>query len=224
MHYCLEIIMPQVDDIEKAVHQILKPFDENSSYEEDEEFSGHPFYDWYVIGGRWAGHKLTDCLDKDKLSAFYAELTEKKITVSGVQCGKQEISPASQIPIVDELWANYFPEYKGRACPMFNHSNNQYANNCLYGDALRLKDTDKNITMGRVIFAAENYEKTGLEAKEMYSTSVWNGVTHEATTWDGSLKSALKMHNKSTKNYRDDYRESITPTEDWLIVTVDYHS
>ena len=224
MHEVLEVVMPQVDNVEEAITQIMKPFDENSSYEDDEDFSGHPFWDFWVIGGRWAGHKLTSCLDKQKMDSFYAELTDKKITVSGLQCGKQEISPSEQIPLVDEIWSSYFPEYNGRACPLFSHSNNQYVNDCLYGDVLRLKDTDENIAMSRIIFANENYDNSGLDAKEMFVKSLWNGVTHQDSAWDGTLKTAIEIYKKKIDSYKNDYKEKLTPNGDWIVVTVDYHT
>ena len=217
MHYVLEIVMPQIDDIEQAVNTILKPFSES-----DEE-NYNTFYDWYVIGGRWAGHKLTAGLDQDKLEQFYQELTDQKVTVSGMQCGKQNIEPADQIPLVDKIWASYFPEFKNRACPLFKHSNDQYANDCLYGDVLRLKDTSDNVSASRCIIANYGYQDK-LEAITMFSRDIWNGVNHEDTQWDGNLKSAINMHNERIKTYKEEYKLRNTPDDDWIAVTVDYHS
>ncbi|GAF91717.1 unnamed protein product, partial [marine sediment metagenome] len=98
MHYHCEIILPPTDAVESAIAEIMAPFDENN---EDEETRSPSFWDWYQIGGRWSGSKLTDHFDKDKLKNFHAELENRKVTVSGFQCGKQDISPASQIPMVD---------------------------------------------------------------------------------------------------------------------------
>jgi len=221
MHEVLEIVMPQVDDIEKAVSQIMEPFNENGDYEE--RICGG-FWDFYIIGGRWAGHKLTAGLDKDALKAFYDDLKIKEVTVSGLQCGKQEISPASQIPLVDELWTSYFPEYAGRACPLFNHSNNQYENDCLYGDVLRIKDVPDGVSCSRFIVANYDYDGDKLEAKTMFSDSIWNGVNHEKTDWDGMLRTALSKHINETSNYSQEYKDENTPDDDWIVVTVDYHS
>ena len=218
MHYHLEIIMPQVEDIEVAVADILR----NLSEDNDEGYPG--FYDWYVVGGRWAGTKLTDSLDSEKLEQFYDELKAKKVTVSGLQCGKQEISPADQIPLVDSTFSKYFPEYKNRACPLFNHSNNQYTNDCLYGDVLRIKDLPESTTCSRLIIAGIDYSDKELEAKYMLSGEIWNGVNHQKTTWDGKLDTGLKMYAEYIKNYKEEYRQKHTVTDDWLAVTVDYHS
>jgi len=220
MHYVLEIVMPQVDDVEKAVSQIMAPFDENG----DSEDISHPFWDFYVIGGRWAGHKLEAGLDKEKIESFYNEMKERNVTVSSMQCGKQEIAPASQIPMVDELWSDYFPEFKGRACPLFKHANNQYENDCLYGDVLRIKDMSKDVTCSRLIVAGLDYQDKNYEAITMLETSIWNGVTNQDTTWDGAVISGLSVHNEKMKNYTDEYREKYTPDDDWIMVTVDYHS
>lgn len=221
MHYVLEIIMPQVEDVELAVDQIMTPFSENC---DDEDRMPNPFWDFWVIGGRWAGHKLESGLDQDKLSAFRSELNKRNVTVSGLQCGKQELQPEDQIPMVDALWTEYFPEYNGRACPLFKHANDQYTNDCLYGDVLRVKDTPPSVTAGRVIIANYDYQDALLEAKFMLSTDVWNGVNHEDTAWDGKITTALEMYDKSIQNYKEEYREKNKVTDDMLVVTVDYHS
>jgi len=221
MHYSLEIIMPQVENVEDAVSQIMAPFSENC---DDEDRMPNPFWDWYVIGGRWAGHKLEAGLDQDKLAAFHEELNNRKVTVSSMQCGKQELDPAEQIPMVDALWAEYFPEYKGRACPLFSHANDQYANDCLYGDVLRVKDTSKEVLCSRIIIANYDYQDKELEAKYMMSNHIWNGVNHEDTAWDGKIGTALEMYTKSMKNYREEYRIKNAIDDDMLVVTVDYHS
>lgn len=52
MHSHIEIIFPpNTKNINEAVEQILKPFDENV------EENKNTFYDWYEIGGRWSGYK-----------------------------------------------------------------------------------------------------------------------------------------------------------------------
>jgi hypothetical protein len=218
MHYQLEIVMPQVEDIEKSVGEIMAPFDENN------EDSYKQFCDYWVIGGRWAGEKLIQGLDKNKLEQFYADLKENKITVSGIQCGKQEISPSSQIPLVDNLWRKYFPEYISRACPLFKHSNDQYINDCLYGDILRVKDLPPETTACKCIIASYDYDGKSLEAKEMFSEDLWNGVSFERTTWDTKITTAIEKYKEHIKNYKEEYRKKHEITDDWLVVTVDYHS
>ena len=210
--------MPQVENIEETVKTILHQFDENN------EESYNAFWDWWVIGGRWAGTKLTDSLDSEKLEQFYDELKAQKVTCSGLQCGKQEISPADQIPLVDATFIKYFPEYKNRACPLFNHANDQYTNDCLYGDVLRIKDLPESTTCSRLIIAGIDYDDKDLEAKYMLSGDIWNGVNHEKTAWDGKVDTGLKMYAESIKNCREEYQQKHTVTDDWLSVTVDYHS
>ena len=225
MHHVLEIFMPQVDNVEEAVAQIMAPFDENQSQDDEDYNPSAAFWDFYVIGGRWAGHKMTGALDQTQLDAFYEAMSEKKVTVSGLQCGKQELAPASQIPMVDELWADFFPEYKGRACPLFNHANDQYENDCLYGDVLRVKDTAMSIEVGHVIVANNNFgDEDKLAAITMLETSVWNGVNYQDTTWDGTLTNALELHNEKLENHNVEYRTKHTIQDDWIVVTVDYHS
>ena len=123
MHSHTEIIMPPTDDIEAAVKQIMAPFNEQP--DDDDEDVRSSFWDFWVIGGRWAGHKLQAGLDQDKLKAFHDAMTQRKVTVDSIQGGKQALKPESQIPVVDAMWHEFFPETTG-PCPLFKHSNDQY--------------------------------------------------------------------------------------------------
>lgn len=42
--------------------------------------------------------------------------------------------------------------------------------------------------------------------------------------WDGTIFSALAMYAKSLENMTEAFRVSSMPKDDWLTVTVDYHS
>lgn len=215
-HYHLEIIMPPVEDVKAAVKQIMKPFDEGG------EDSYKSFWDWYVIGGRYAGAKLN--YDKSKTDAFYAWLKAEGVTVSGVQCGKQELSPASQVEKVNAKWAEMFPESGLTVCPLFAHYQNQYDDNLRPPDVMKLGGVSKDLTAFAVIVAGKAYSGDGLKAEFMIHQYMWNGVNHVDTKWDGLVSSALEMHTKKLEGYREEYRKEATPTDDWLCVTVDYHS
>ena len=52
MHAHMELIMPRVANIDKVIEQVMKPFGEGN-----EEGYKPTFWDWYVVGGRWAGAK-----------------------------------------------------------------------------------------------------------------------------------------------------------------------
>lgn len=224
MHHRLEIIMPPTNDVEAAIESIMKPFDENGH--DEDGYTRHAFWDWYVIGGRWSGQKFLDGLDKAKLEEFNNWLTEQKVTVSGLKAGKDEISPATQIPKIDAKWNEMFPSANGElvACPLFKH-----AGDSLTGDILPLAQC-KNVTAGAVIIAIPSYnfqteKRDGpMEAALMLREDIWNGVTWQKTTWDGTLASALQEHAKRLENYKDEYREKAATKDDWLVVTVDYHS
>ena len=215
-HYHLEIIMPPVEDVKAAVKQIMKPFSEN------EEDASNSFWDWYVIGGRFAGAKLN--YDKAKEDDFYAWLKAEGVTVSGLQCGKQELSPASQTAKVDAKWAEMFPESGLTVCPMFSHYQDQYKDNLQPPDVTRLGSVSKDQTAFAVIVAKKAYKGDTLEAEFMIHKYMWNGVTHVDTKWDGLVSSALEIHKKELESYREEYKAEATPTDDWLCVTVDYHS
>ena len=52
MHYSLEIILPAmpIEHVEKAVAELMAPFDENN---DSPNASSRSFWDWYQIGGRF---------------------------------------------------------------------------------------------------------------------------------------------------------------------------
>jgi len=93
MHYTCEIVMPNVEDVNAAIEQIMAPFSENTKG--DEDYSGYAFWDYWVIGGRWSGRKLRHSLGKDRLDAFHKLLVDMNVTVSGVVAGKERLQPAT---------------------------------------------------------------------------------------------------------------------------------
>lgn len=232
MHYHCEIVMPppgveeqiatnRLDEyVTTAVTSILNPFDESRSDEEDA--SGHPFWDWWVIGGRWSGGKIMERISAERMDVFYAWLREEGVTVSGVKAGKDELTPATQIPKVDTKWNEMFPEVPG-PCPLFKH-----AGDLLPGDISTVKDTPASLECERVIVAGRSFvdnDWTGpFEAKFMLCKRQWNGCNHMPIQWDGTLGSALDDYRKSLDSYTPEYAQKFTPTDDWLVVTVDYHT
>lgn len=233
MHHHCEIIIPPTDDIEAAIASILAPFDEDGDTSDEDYDRGHAFWDFYVIGGRWAGHKRMAQYDKEKIDAFYAWCQAEKITVSGIQAGKRELSPANQIEKVDAKWNEMFPSDTFVACPIFKHSNDQYAGGLsatLPDDVMRLGDVPTGLTCSRVIVAAYGYQPetndwTGpLRAEFMLCDSQYNGVNFMPVKWDETLSGALDQYREKLANYKAEYREKHMPSDDWLVVTVDYHS
>jgi hypothetical protein len=222
MHFHCEIVIPPTTDIEAAVTQVLKPFDENLSSDDVDRSSG-AFWDWYQIGGRWAGHKRMAKYDPAKVEQFHRWMQEEKLTVSGLVWGKQELSPADQIPKVDQMWAEFFPDERGKPCPIFQHSNPRN-HGALDGDVMRFDEIPNDLTCSRIIFAGPHWDKEDhpedLEAKFMLTEDLWNGVNYMKSNWDCTLKSAVEQYGN---NYKSKNGE-LMPKHDWLVVTVDYHS
>jgi len=224
MHYHLEVIMPRTKNIERSLEQIMAPFCEH-----DEEVR-HPFWDWYVIGGRWAGEKETCGYAEERMQEFIKALNDANVTVSSLQMGKQEIKPESQIPLVDTLWNQYFPTENGEQtpCPLFRHSDEELSGgNWMSCDVCLVEEIPEKLSSARVIIAGPSWDhdKTGnIEAHYMISDSIWNGVIHMKTDWNGNVKETLELFKKECAYYKDEWREKITPKPDWLCVTVDYHS
>lgn len=232
MHTHCEIVIPPTDDVETAIRNVLAPFDETAPADDDGDRNPHTFWDFWVIGGRWSGNKLLATLDKSRLSAYNEWLTTERVTVSGLQCGKQELCPAEQSAKVDERWREMFGGNPGTKCPLFQHSNDQYAHsvNGAYGDVMLLKDVPGALECGRIIFAEPSFnpdasEFTGpISVGFMLQDEVWNGHNHMKVDWDGTFGSALAKRLQYLQGRRDGYVMAATPGPEWLVVTVDYHS
>jgi len=139
MHYYLEIIMPEPEDVEKSVAEIMEPFREDG-----DGTSGERFWDWYVIGGRWSGEK-----------------------------------PA--------------------------------------GDICKVSEMPSNLSAYRVIYAYKN------DPVYMISRQIWNGCNYVETGWNGSISESRELCVAEIKKFSPQWAEKITPNNDWVSVTVDYH-
>lgn len=219
MHFHMEIVMPPTDDVEAAIAQIMEPFNECGE-DEDGHCNSNAFWDWYVVGGRWSGHKDEAKFDKSQLEAFNAALHDRKVTVSGVQCGKQDLQPESQIPMVDALWREMFPESGLDVCPLFGHSPRT-----LPTDICTLANMPEGLTASTAIVAGPSYsDESKMRACYLIQDRMWNGVTHIDTKWDGKISSMIAAHLEKLKHCREEWKAKNTPQPDWLVVTVDYHS
>lgn len=225
MHHHLEIIMPSTDDIEKAISAILKPF--NEDHDAPEDVTGNEFWDWYVVGGRFAGTKETCRYGADKIEKFRTLLMENDVTVSGVQVGKETLNPSSQIQLVDKLWNDLFPTENGEItpCPLFSHSNNQYdSNDLLFCDICKFDEIPQELSCDRVIIAAPTHNGESVEGTFMLCDDQWNGINHMKIDWDGKVLTALNKFKEKLSNCMEEYAAKMTPDPSWICVTVDYHS
>ena len=148
------------------------------------------------------------------------------MTVSGLQFGEQELSPADQIPMVDALWNEFFPSRTGEIvpCPIFKHSNDQYDSDDLHScDISLVEHIPEDLTAAHVIIAGPDYEGKKMHATYMISQDAWNGVSHMPVDWDGKVLSAIEKAKEHFKHYREEWKETHIPQKDWLCVTVDYH-
>lgn len=228
MHYVAEVVIPPAKGnlskhVENSVKQVMESFFDQ---DDEEEKEGHcDWWDFFVIGGRWSGHKVRATLDPKKLEWFHAELNRRNVTVSGVTCGKQRLEPVSQVPMVDALWRETFPG-KGDQCWIFDHARDQYGRKGVYmDDVCTVAETPEFLTCCRLIVAKPHWQhKTKLEAGRMIATEYWNRVEHQKTDFDGKVRPALLKMLEEKKD-PDFYKmQGIDLADDWLVVTVDYHN
>jgi hypothetical protein len=215
MHYSCEIIMPPRFENQEAgvVGQVLEPFCENPGDH------SNAFWDWYVIGGRFTGSHLLDVLDQGQIQKFYDWMNAEKVTVSGVQCGKQTLQPADQQAKVDAKWREMFPG-TFEQCPIFDHADGA----CTREDIMPVRLLNERNKAFRVIIAGrsrdgESHSWDAPIAAWMVEREYWNGVCFQDSTWDGSVLEAIRTYNEK---YGD--RSWCDRVEDdWITVTVDYH-
>ena len=224
MHHHLEIILPPTENVKATIEKVLAPYDERYRDEdEDGDRSSYAFWDFWVIGGRWSGEKIMARSSPKAMAALHKDLSKHKVTVSGVQWGKQTISPAEQIPLVDSLWRKHFPD-GGDVCPIFDHYNERFIHSKGEPDICLVKDIPPGLKAARVMIAAGDPESKYEKVTFMIQDSYWNGVNYVDSKWDTKVLTALEMAKKRYETYRDDYKAKVTPKDDWLCVTVDYHS
>jgi hypothetical protein len=214
-HYVAEVVIPPDVEIKAAIEQVMDYFRE----EDDDGNKGDAdWWDFWIIGGRFAGHKWECQLDQSKIGDFYQVLKDRKVTVSGVTCGKQSLEPASQIPMVDALWREWFPGM-GDKCLLFSHSWDQYGKEGIHpADVCKVSEVHESVTAARVILADYGYsDKTILRASHMLVAEFWNGCDWQKTDFDGNVRRGIERMRVNHRGERQDI-------DDWRVVTVDYHN
>lgn len=233
MHYTCEVVVPPFDDkdeLNKFISEILKKYEEG--YKDEYGYSyNHSFYDYFVIGGRFSGRKQKTMLDDEKLDKFYEELKNRGVTQSSVVFGKPTISPSSQIPMVDALWHEYFPEWQGKHCPVFQHSGDEDNLDIMtlgeFKKHTELREMESSTVAIGFLGYGEDADDDSVGTPNLYTllhTSIWNGTNIQDTTFSGKVLEAIDLHNTNLSRAYSWYREQATPTDDWLVVTLDYHS
>jgi hypothetical protein len=212
-HYHMEIVIPPVINVKEFIDSAMAEFSENN----DE--SRHTFWDWFEIGGRYSGIKIEEILGRDRIKSFWEILKAEEITVSSFTCGKQELAPKSQEAKVNALWNEHFPNSPVKTCPLFRNYNENYA------DIHELGKVPESLEMYTFMIAVPNkFYENKPSAEFLLHKDFWNGRNFQKTDWDRTLKHAMELFREKTRNYKDDYREEITPKPDWLCVTIDYHN
>lgn len=216
MHYHIEILMPPTDDVEGAVSKALFDFCEEN---DDQYKAARGWWDWYEIGGRWSGEKQNVLLGRDKIKAFYDELTERGVTVSGFRAGKEQLEPRSQVQEVDALWRERFPGH-GDVCPLFSHAPDR-----MDADVMELGKVSGALTCERfLVVNPHDDEYCAGETRFLLNKEIWNGMNRETTTWNGTVAQAMLMLGEHDAGFTAEWLATHKPQLDWPMVTVDVHS
>lgn len=216
MHEHLEIIMPprDLEDIQDAVQQVM---DRYCTTEDDSEseYRFWAFWDFYLLGGRYSGRKLTNTLDQERIEAFFKALQDADIQVHVVVAGKQSVTTPEQWAQVNAIWNERFPDSGFDECPYFEN-----AGPVLMGDVMELGKIRVDKVECNMMIVADEEGAVVFRAQD----SVFNGTNHETTTWNGTIQNGLELMAEMLEHYTPEYRYRVTPKDDWLVVTVDFHS
>lgn len=211
MHYQLEVILPPGGTtLDEDLALVMDSFREEQEDGDDAPGTAD-WYDWWEIGGRWSGNHALAHVEPALLAAFREELHQRKVTVSGIQFGKQELSPATQIPEVDRLWREMVPRC-GNECPLFQHSKPT-------GDVCLYSEVSGTLKAKRVIIC-ERREAGGIRVRRMVVTSLWNGTEHQKTDFDGNVRAFVEAQRMSESGWP----KPVDVKDDWVAVTIDYHN
>lgn len=209
MHEHLEIILPPPHDwqasgaVKKDVEDIMK------SFQRDEDDGG--WWDYFMIGGRWAGQHVLSRIEPAVIQSFRERLAAEKITVSGVQFGKPDLSPASQIPRVDSLWRKMVPG-GGDQCVLFGHAAPE-------GDVCTVGKLGPHLNCDRLILCTRS--SSGMpKPHRMAVASFWNGIEHQETDFNGNVAAFIEAQSARDASA---YPEPLQIGPEWIAVTVDYH-
>ena len=92
------------------------------------------------------------------------------------------------------------------------------------GDVMPISAIPEGLSCARLIVAGPSYDDSKIEASFMLSDSIWNGVNFEKTNWDKTVQGGLSMFSEHCSMRSEQWVQRHLPTDDWLAVTVDYHS
>jgi len=200
-------------DLGKVISTAMAPY--------NEERSERGFWDWYVIGGRYAGSVLRSRLGHERLKVFDDALASRKVMVKAVRCGKEELADAQTEEVVDAIWRYMFPDSGLATCPLFKHgSPSQYDKRGeLPYDVCTVADVPQSHSVHTIALVTVNHADTTYIDSLLHS-EIWNGATFQKTTWDGTFGAALSHFNERLARYREP--ESVNPND--VVVTLDYHS
>lgn len=234
MHAIAEVVVPPKfkPDLNLWVGRVMDYFLKGEG-----EGAKADWWDFWKIGGRFSGHKTLSRIPADRLAAFNKELARRKVTVSGMIFGREELQPASQIPEVDGLWREWFPGH-GERCPLFQHAYQAH----LQGPHRHVEYFDHDVcTVAEVpddlkcvrllVFGHSPDYPAEVRGVRHLVTEFWNGVEHQDTKFDGKVKPALDAMIRGVgrpPRDREDYKtkelRAFGFDKDWLVVTVDYHN
>ena len=205
MHYHVELIMPPspLVQIQERVGELLSPLSQSVAHRAG---TLEYLYDWYQIGGRFAGAKMSLRLDPERLHKFRQELYGEAFTndTRDLLIGQKQFWGARDLPKVDALWRKWFPEEEVDACPLFDHypAGDQ--------DICRVDRIPDNLTAHAVVVG--NEDKVVFQLK----TENWDSTRCEFqdTGFDGSVLNALRQCRAC----------GVEPSKNWLAVTLDCHT
>lgn len=202
-HYHVELILPPTPRLgwalEERILEILLPLRKG---DDEATWPADPLFDWYKIGGRFAGTKHGLRCDPERRRKFYAALYSEAFATD--EFTKLGFWGDNQLPAVNALWRTWFPEDEVGICPFIGPYPTGDQDICRVD---RIPDELKADTV-----------VVGNEANQVVlrlKTEIWDSARRRFldTGFDGSVLNALRQCRA----------QGVALAGNWLAVTLDCH-
>ena len=226
MHEHLEMFLPPQasENIEVWITNLLTPFAVHYKDEQYGDPNPYAFYDYYRIGGGYAGRHLLQRIDPDgsrtrEIWADYRALFDNQ--------KHRDLDDEAVELRHRNLWRNHFPD-GGPICPLFQSNVKVESDICLVGELA------PGLTAARMFVAQNRNGDTAGELPEhlnmhsvcfyMLCVEVWNGANLQRTDWNGLVSDGIERQQAHVRqHYRQEFYQDYAINDDWLVATIDYH-
>ena len=218
MHSHTELITPLPNQEYSEILHIAEICLGAYSYENN---SIHAFYDWYQVGGRFKYRKLVQNQSEEEIKEFTSAAKDIDNNFSDITNIINE-RDKKQINKLKQIWKKTFPD-KDENCPFINKLSRKHDETECYVDHFpyltALGETPKNLDLGTILFTTPDRCISFIfpdQLKLIFDKPI-DSVPH-------TIKHALLYYEKVIDRLWPGQKERLTPNDEWIALTIDYHN